>query len=179
MEEVCSYEEVKEVYESEEKTMKFWRGYINTLYSVRDPAQWPQRSDSVFVVLPLLGLALLFIFVLFVIWRCQLHKVSGPRPSYNSQSRFLQSRSSRSLPRVIVYRETSAHHQQELSATRTSFHNNVTLRPPQRPHTSLSSCSPPPSYEEVTGTHGSGEMPAASYCDPPPKYEDIVEDAGK
>ncbi|KAM4664328.1 transmembrane gamma-carboxyglutamic acid protein 3 isoform 2-T3 [Discoglossus pictus] len=179
MEEVCSYEEVKEVYESEEKTIKFWRGYINTLYSVRDPSQWPQRSDSVFVVLPLLGLALLIVFVLFVIWRCQLQKFSGHRPSYTSQNRFIQSRSTRSLPRVIVYRETAPHHQQDVHATRYNLPNQGNLRPSQRPTPSLSSCSPPPSYEEVTGAHDHRERSGASYSEPPPKYEDIVEEAAK
>nr|KAF6492450.1 hypothetical protein HJG59_009653 [Molossus molossus] len=39
MEEICSYEEVKEVFEDKEKTMEFWKGYPNAVYSVRDPAQ--------------------------------------------------------------------------------------------------------------------------------------------
>ncbi|CAM9395144.1 unnamed protein product [Bubo scandiacus] len=37
IEEVCSYEEVKEVFENKEKTMEFWKGYTNSVYSVKDP----------------------------------------------------------------------------------------------------------------------------------------------
>ncbi|XP_035873009.1 transmembrane gamma-carboxyglutamic acid protein 3 isoform X1 [Phyllostomus discolor] len=44
MEEICSYEEVKEVFEDKEKTMEFWKGYPNAVYSVRDPAQ---SSDAI------------------------------------------------------------------------------------------------------------------------------------
>ncbi|XP_075429198.1 transmembrane gamma-carboxyglutamic acid protein 3 [Ascaphus truei] len=175
MEEVCSYEEVKEVYESKEKTMEFWRGYMNSLYSIRDPAKWPQRSDSVFVVMPLLGLALLIVIVLFIIWRCQLQKVSGHRPSYTTQTRYLHSHTARSLSRVIIYRETPAQHHPQEPPTRAT----PSLRPLQRLPPRLSSCSPPPSYEEVTGSQGGGEAPGASYCEPPPKYEEIVGDAGK
>ncbi|XP_063135911.1 transmembrane gamma-carboxyglutamic acid protein 3 isoform X2 [Rattus norvegicus] len=44
MEEICSYEEVKEVFENKEKTMEFWKGYPNAVYSVRDPSQ---SSDAI------------------------------------------------------------------------------------------------------------------------------------
>ncbi|KAE8583828.1 hypothetical protein XENTR_v10020703 [Xenopus tropicalis] len=176
MEEICSYEEVKEVYESKEKTMEFWRSYMSSLYSVRDPSQWPQRTDSVFVVLPLLGLAFLIIIVLFVIWRCQLHKIAGHPPSYTSQNCYLQNRSTRSIPRVIIYRETAPTlHQQEPPNSRTTTYSEGIALPPQHPLPRLSTCAPPPSYEEVTGAQGEEERSGVHYCDPPPKYEEIVE----
>lgn len=84
MEEVCSYEEVKEVFEDKEKTMEFWKGYPNAVYSVRDPAQ---SSDAMYVVVPLLGVALLIVIALFIIWRCQLQKATRHHPSY-AQNRF-------------------------------------------------------------------------------------------
>ncbi|XP_022416837.1 transmembrane gamma-carboxyglutamic acid protein 3 isoform X2 [Delphinapterus leucas] len=79
MEEICSYEEVKEVFEDKEKTMEFWKGYPNAVYSVRDPAQ---SSDAMYVVVPLLGVALLIVIALFIIWRCQLQKATRHHPSY-------------------------------------------------------------------------------------------------
>ncbi|KAM7045178.1 transmembrane gamma-carboxyglutamic acid protein 3 isoform 3-T8 [Molossus nigricans] len=76
MEEICSYEEVKEVFEDKEKTMEFWKGYPNAVYSVRDPAQ---SSDAMYVVVPLLGVALLIVIALFIIWRLSS---ATPPPSY-------------------------------------------------------------------------------------------------
>ncbi|XP_026572337.1 uncharacterized protein LOC113446763 [Pseudonaja textilis] len=43
VEEVCSYEEVKEVFENKEKTMEFWKGYA---YSVKDASDGTDRSDA-------------------------------------------------------------------------------------------------------------------------------------
>ncbi|KFO37420.1 Transmembrane gamma-carboxyglutamic acid protein 3 [Fukomys damarensis] len=86
MEEICSYEEVKEVFENKEKTartpqgwMEFWKGYPNAVYSVRDPSQ---SSDAMYVVVPLLGVALLIVIALFIVWRCQLQKATRHHPSY-------------------------------------------------------------------------------------------------
>ncbi|KAB0390033.1 hypothetical protein E2I00_012779, partial [Balaenoptera physalus] len=127
MEEICSYEEVKE--------MEFWKGYPNAVYSVRDPAQ---SSDAMYVVVPLLG------------------------------NRYLASRAGHSLPRVMVYRGT-VHSQGETSGHR------ETGSPPQLSLSRLSSATPPPSYEEVTGPQeSSGEEASVSYSDPPPKYEEIA-----
>ena len=53
--------------------MEFWKGYPNAVYSVRDPAQ---SSDAMYVVVPLLGVALLIVIALFIIWRCQLQKAT-------------------------------------------------------------------------------------------------------
>lgn len=56
--------------------MEFWKGYPNAVYSVRDPAQ---SSDAMYVVVPLLGVALLIVIALFIIWRCQLQKAKRPK----------------------------------------------------------------------------------------------------
>ncbi|XP_029463212.1 transmembrane gamma-carboxyglutamic acid protein 3 [Rhinatrema bivittatum] len=186
MEEICSYEEVKEVFENKEKTMEFWKGYINSLYAVKDPGQITERSDAVYVVVPLLGVALLIVIALFIIWRCQLQKATRHRPSY-SQNRYLTSRAGRSIPRVMVYRETShtqgeTHYQHELGnrapVERAGSHLDNTLFAPEHSVSvlsRLSSATPPPSYEEVTGNpESSGEETSVPYCDPPPKYEEIV-----
>ncbi|XP_048370350.1 transmembrane gamma-carboxyglutamic acid protein 3 [Sphaerodactylus townsendi] len=189
VEEICSYEEVKEVFENKEKTMEFWKGYA---YSVKDPTEGTGRSDAMYVVVPLLGVALLIVIALFIIWRCQLQKATRHRPSY-AQNRYLASRAGRSLPRVMVYREAShsqseAHCQRD-PGSRGAGNGRWALGPASQqdstlhssdPSTSvlmrLSSATPPPSYEEVTGhpENSSGEETSLSYSDPPPKYEEIV-----
>ncbi|XP_066496345.1 transmembrane gamma-carboxyglutamic acid protein 3 [Tiliqua scincoides] len=189
VEEICSYEEVKEVFENKEKTMEFWKGYA---YSVKDPTEGGGRSDAMYVVVPLLGVALLIVIALFIIWRCQLQKATRHRPSSYAQNRYLASRAGRSLPRVMVYREAS-HSQSDGycqrdqssragvgsrwgSGTASQLDSN-SLRPADHVAPALSSSTPPPSYEEVTGhpdSSSSGEEASLSYNDPPPKYEEIV-----
>uniref|UniRef100_A0A8C0E9T6 Proline rich and Gla domain 3 n=1 Tax=Bubo bubo TaxID=30461 RepID=A0A8C0E9T6_BUBBB len=170
IEEVCSYEEVKEVFENKEKTMEFWKGYTNSVYSVKDPGHSTERSDAMYVVVPLLGVALLIVIALFIIWRCQLQKATRHRPSY-AQNRYLASRTGRSLPRVMVYRERSQS-QGETQYQREASNRGHSVSILSR----LSSATPPPSYEEVTGhpESSSGEETSVSYSDPPPKYEEIV-----
>ena len=67
------------------------------------------RSDSkdvVFMVVPLLVMTLLALIGLFLLWRCQLQKTMRRRwPAY-PQNRYLASRNSRSLPRILVHRDT-------------------------------------------------------------------------
>ncbi|EDL26567.1 mCG113783 [Mus musculus] len=195
MEEICSYEEVKEVFENKEKTalallllqMEFWKGYPNAVYSVRDPSQ---SSDAMYVVVPLLGVVLLIVIALFIIWRCQLQKATRHHPSY-AQNRYLASRAGHNLPRVMVYRGT-VHSQGESSGHREAGNNpqivmgpsrggrttvrlESTLYLPELSLSRLSSATPPPSYEEVTAPQeGSSEEASVSYSDPPPKYEEIV-----
>ncbi|NXU48869.1 TMG3 protein, partial [Turnix velox] len=197
IEEVCSYEEVKEVFENKEKTMEFWKGYTNAVYSVKDPGHSTERSDTMYVVVPLLGVALLIVIALFIIWRCQLQKATRHRPSY-AQNRYLASRTGRSLPRVMVYRERAqsqgeTQYQREASnrvagdgrVGATPQQQDGTLCPPEHSASilsRLSSATPPPSYEEVTGhpeSSSSGEETSVSYNEPPPKYEEIVAAAGK
>ncbi|XP_043913529.1 transmembrane gamma-carboxyglutamic acid protein 3 [Protopterus annectens] len=186
-EEICNYEEVKEVFENSEKTMKFWKDYK---YSVSNyQGQRSERSDAVYVVMPLLGVALLIVAALFVIWRCQLQKATRHRPTY-SQSCYLTNRTARSLPRVLVHRETS-HNQSdsqphEPGGRSASDHNDSSNAPHSnstlyvQEHSAsvssrLSNAAPPPSYEEVTGhLESSGDEISTPYGDPPPKYEEII-----
>lgn len=167
--------------------MEFWKGYPNAVYSVRDPSQ---SSDAMYVVVPLLGVALLIVIALFIIWRCQLQKATRHHPSY-AQNRYLASRAGHSLPRVMVYRGTM-HSQGESSGhreagstpqvmlgpsrgSRATIRLESTLYLPELSLTRLSSATPPPSYEEVTAPQeGSSEEASVSYSDPPPKYEEIV-----
>lgn len=167
--------------------MEFWKGYPNAVYSVRDPSQ---SSDAMYVVVPLLGVALLIVIALFIIWRCQLQKATRHHPSY-AQNRYLASRAGHSLPRVMVYRgtvhgqgESSGHREAGSSPQvvlapsrggRTTVRLESTLYLPELSLSRLSSATPPPSYEEVTAPQeGSSEEASVSYSDPPPKYEEIV-----
>ncbi|XP_043560498.1 transmembrane gamma-carboxyglutamic acid protein 3 isoform X4 [Chiloscyllium plagiosum] len=190
MEEICVYEEVKEVFEDNDKTMAFWKEYTSSLYTTpsNNSGLRVERTDAIYVVVPLLGVALLIVIALFVIWRCQLQKATRRRPTY-SQSRYLTSRTTRSLPRVLVHRETShtqtdtSHHEQ---SSRPPLDRSEPSGPPSNRtlyaqeqsasvSSRLSNATPPPSYEEVTGhVESSGEETSTPYSDPPPKYEEIV-----
>ncbi|XP_062917440.1 transmembrane gamma-carboxyglutamic acid protein 3 [Mobula hypostoma] len=190
MEEICVYEEASEVFEDKEKTMEFWKGYSSNLYTTpsNNSGLRVERTDAIYVVVPLLGVALLIVIALFVIWRCQLQKATRRRPTY-SQSRYLTSRTTRSLPRVLVHRETShaqtdpSHHEQGTRPTldrsepsgQPSNRNLYTQEQSASVSSRLSNATPPPSYEEVTGhVESSGEETTTPYSDPPPKYEEIV-----
>ncbi|KAG9351961.1 hypothetical protein JZ751_023212, partial [Albula glossodonta] len=201
VEESCSFEEAKEVFENKERTMEFWK-----LYTVSGHTETrSERTDTVYMVVPLLGVALLIIIALFLIWRCQLQKATRRRPAY-TQNRYLANRNSRSLPRILVHRDSPSHSE--------SPHTEPTVRSamvvsgggsggggggssssaPSDPHphppnsralyvqdtsisvaSRLSGATPPPSYEEVTGhLESSSDETTAPYSDPPPKYEEIV-----
>ncbi|MBN3322967.1 TMG3 protein, partial [Atractosteus spatula] len=177
VEESCSFEEAKEVFENKERTMEFWKNYIYTVSSNSEART--ERSDAVFMVVPLLGVALLIIIALFIIWRCQLQKATRRRPAY-SQNRYLANRTSRSLPRILVHREP-AHAPSEAAASaggpchphsgRALYVQDSSVSVASR----LSSATPPPSYEEVTGhVESSSDENSAPYSDPPPKYEEII-----
>uniref|UniRef100_UPI00398EE931 transmembrane gamma-carboxyglutamic acid protein 3 isoform X2 n=1 Tax=Pristiophorus japonicus TaxID=55135 RepID=UPI00398EE931 len=187
-EEICVYEEAKEVYEDNEKTMEFWNEYTSIYTTPNNSGLRVERTDAIYVVVPLLGVALLIVIALFVIWRCQLQKATRRRPTY-SQSRYLTSRTTRSLPRVLLHRETShaqtdpSHHEQGTRSTldrsepsgqpsnRTLYVQEQSVSVSSR----LSNATPPPSYEEVTRhVESSGEETSTPYSDPPPKYEEIV-----
>ncbi|KAJ8385396.1 hypothetical protein AAFF_G00189220 [Aldrovandia affinis] len=204
VEESCSFEEAKEVFEDKERTMEFWK-----LYTVSGDTE-PQsgRTDTVYMVVPLLGVALLIIIALFLIWRCQLQKATRRRPAY-TQNRYLANRNSRSLPRILVHRDSPSH--SESPHTEPTVRSavvvsgggggggggggsSVSAPPDTHPHphpansralyvqdssisvaSRLSGATPPPSYEEVTGhLESSSDETTAPYSDPPPKYEEIV-----
>ncbi|XP_020796810.1 transmembrane gamma-carboxyglutamic acid protein 3 [Boleophthalmus pectinirostris] len=195
VEESCSFEEANEVFENKEKTMEFWK--TRSLYTVSS-GERSERADTVYMVIPLLGVALLIIIGLFLLWRCQLQKATRRRPAY-PHNRYLSSgRSSRSLPRILVHRD-HLHETESATAARSGNANSVAIA--QTTNSShrtsfgqssrlyvqdasvsvasrLSGATPPPSYEEVTGhVESSGdENSAPSYNDPPPKYEEIIKE---
>ncbi|XP_053504538.1 transmembrane gamma-carboxyglutamic acid protein 3 isoform X2 [Ictalurus furcatus] len=201
VEESCSFEEANEAFETKEKTMEFWK--TRNLYIVNNNAETRSgRADTVYMVVPLLGVALLIIIALFLIWRCQLQKATRRRPAY-TQNRYLANRNTRSLPRILVHRDTPSHtdnpHFNErpsmvLSGGErerggvTSGSLDCTLQPPNgrglyvqdssmSVASRLSGATPPPSYEEVTGhLESSSDETTTAYSDPPPKYEEIVKE---
>ncbi|KAK7796346.1 hypothetical protein U0070_008017 [Myodes glareolus] len=186
MEEICSYEEVKEVFENKEKTartalllgsgrsefprlsesslrpMEFWKGYPNAVYSVRDPSQ---SSDAMYVVVPLLGVVLLIVIALFIIWRCQLQKATRHHPSY-AQNRYLASRTGHNLPRVMVYRGTM-HSQGESSGHREAGNN---------PQIVLGSSRGSRTTVRLESTLYLPELSLSrlSSATPPPSYEEVT-----
>ncbi|XP_028839348.1 transmembrane gamma-carboxyglutamic acid protein 3 [Denticeps clupeoides] len=204
MEESCSFEEANEVFENKELTMQFWKK--RNVYTVSSNAETrSERTDTVYMVVPLLGVALLIIIALFLIWRCQLQKATRRRPAY-TQNRYLGSRNSRSLPRILVHRDTPSHSDNAHSAPMAESFSRPTVvisgvergaAAPQEHHhhhppnsrslyvqdssasvaSRLSGATPPPSYEEVTGhLESSSDETSAPYSDPPPKYEEIIKE---
>ncbi|XP_008331707.1 transmembrane gamma-carboxyglutamic acid protein 3 [Cynoglossus semilaevis] len=108
VEESCSFEEANEVFENKERTMEFWKSRGSYTVSSNSDGR-SERADTVYMVVPLLGVALLIIIGLFLLWRCQLQKATRRRPAYTQNRYLANNRSTRSLPRILVYRETVAH----------------------------------------------------------------------
>ncbi|XP_048854062.1 transmembrane gamma-carboxyglutamic acid protein 3 [Brienomyrus brachyistius] len=181
--------------------MEFWKRVSTNTVSTNTETR-SERADTVYMVVPLLGVALLIIIALFLIWRCQLQKATRRRPAY-TQNRYLASRTSRSLPRILVHRDTAGHSENTHSdcgrATGASAAgggggggtggglapHQQSLPPNGRAlyiqdssasvASRLSGATPPPSYEEVTGhLESSSDETSVPYSDPPPKYEEIV-----
>uniref|UniRef100_A0A4W4GP58 Gla domain-containing protein n=1 Tax=Electrophorus electricus TaxID=8005 RepID=A0A4W4GP58_ELEEL len=165
VEESCSFEEANEVFENKEKTTR-------SIYAVNSNNESrSERADTVYMVVPLLGVALLIIIALFLIWRCQLQKATRRRPAY-TQNRYLANRNTRSLPRILVHRDSPSH--AEISHTSSGVAPDSSQNGGQAPN---SRATPPPSYEEVTGhLESSSDETTAPYSDPPPKYEEIVKE---
>ncbi|XP_026875337.1 transmembrane gamma-carboxyglutamic acid protein 3 [Electrophorus electricus] len=200
VEESCSFEEANEVFENKEKTMEFWK--TRSIYAVNSNNESrSERADTVYMVVPLLGVALLIIIALFLIWRCQLQKATRRRPAY-TQNRYLANRNTRSLPRILVHRDSPSHAEISHTSERPSVvvgggergsgvapdsSQNGGQAPNSRSlyvqdssmsvASRLSGATPPPSYEEVTGhLESSSDETTAPYSDPPPKYEEIVKE---
>lgn len=182
--------------------MEFWKRVSTNTVSTNTETR-SERADTVYMVVPLLGVALLIIIALFLIWRCQLQKATRRRPAY-TQNRYLASRTSRTLPRILVHRDTTAHSENTHSdcgrvATASAAPaggggggtggglapHQQSLPPNSRAlyiqdssasvASRLSGATPPPSYEEVTGhLESSSDETSVPYSDPPPKYEEIV-----
>ncbi|XP_030649070.1 transmembrane gamma-carboxyglutamic acid protein 3 [Chanos chanos] len=204
MEESCSFEEANEYFENKERTMEFWK--TRSIYTVSSNAESrSERTDTVYMVVPLLGVVLLIIIALFLIWRCQLQKATRRRPAY-TQNRYLGNRHSRSLPRILVHRDTpSGSHGESSHSARpsaaavgperggasSSSAASAAMAPPEPQNTRalyvqdsslsvasrLSGATLPPSYEEVTGhLESSSDETSAPYSDPPPRYEEIIKE---
>ncbi|XP_007244518.2 transmembrane gamma-carboxyglutamic acid protein 3 isoform X1 [Astyanax mexicanus] len=201
VEESCSFEEANEVFGEKEKTSEFWKKRNgNTVNS--NAATHSERADTIYMVVPLLGVALLIIIALFLIWRCQLQKATRRRPAY-TQNRYLANRNARSLPRILVHRDGPSHTDTSHdgpsvvvssggergggASTTQEPSNHCSQAPNGRGlyvqdssvsvASRLSGATPPPSYEEVTGhLESSSDETTAPYSDPPPKYEEIVKE---
>lgn len=177
--------------------MEFWKSRsIYTVSSNREGSS--EHADTVYMVVPLLGVALLIIIGLFLLWRCQLQKATCRQPAYTQNRYLANNRSTRSLPQILVQNEGTLH--TESSHQESGLHPAVVVSGPERGGCShsdfrvlrqqntcslyvqdrvrLSGATPPPSYEEVTGQlESSGdETSAPSYSDSPPKYEEIIKE---
>ncbi|CAB1315787.1 unnamed protein product [Coregonus sp. 'balchen'] len=122
VEESCSFEEANEVFENKERTMEFWKTRSVYTVSSHEQNRDGHSEGHLYMVVPLLGVALLLLIALFLIWRCQLQKATRRRPAY-TQNRYMNNRNTRSLPRILVHRDTPSH-------SETSSHPNPPLSRP-------------------------------------------------
>ncbi|XP_078246614.1 transmembrane gamma-carboxyglutamic acid protein 1 [Pogona vitticeps] len=175
-EERCNKEEAREAFENDEKTMEFWKEYIHGLHGESNTGH---NWYPFYLVFPLIIGLFIILLIVFVTWRC-LSKKKMRRQSMYAHSRAREATGNRTvaegrsplpLPLSILHSpqeemfEGSGQSPGYLSYT-DGCGDSVSVR--------LSSCDPPPSYEEVAAENGMRRHDAANHLDPPPQYEDIV-----
>ncbi|XP_029924924.1 transmembrane gamma-carboxyglutamic acid protein 3 [Myripristis murdjan] len=180
-EESCSFEEANEVFENKERTMEFWK--TRSVYTVSSNGEGrSERADTVYMVVPLLGVALLIIIALFLLWRCQLQKATRRRPAYTQNRYLANNRSTRSLPRILVHRETPTH--TDSTHQESSSRPTVVVSGVERGGGggALSACSQPEShrgqqqntralYVQDSSLSVASRLSGAT---PPPSYEEVT-----
>ncbi|XP_018603548.2 transmembrane gamma-carboxyglutamic acid protein 1 [Scleropages formosus] len=149
-EEVCSYEEAREVFENNEKTRRFWEEYVRE--SSPKGNLGVAGLQSLYLVLPLLVGLLLIAVVMVAVWRCQSRKVSQRRSAAG------HAHGDPGLSLVVLDPRGRS--------------RPPDPAPPPRPEPvpkRVGPADPPPSYEEAVGCRD-----VQVHVDPPPPYDDIV-----
>ncbi|XP_062833272.1 transmembrane gamma-carboxyglutamic acid protein 1 isoform X1 [Anolis carolinensis] len=179
-EERCDKEEAREAFENDEKTMEFWKEYTHGLHGESNVGH---NWYPFYLVFPLIIGLFIILLIIFLTWRCLFRKKMRRRSMY-AHSRTREStgnttigdgRSSLPQPLSILHSpqeemfEDNGHSPGYFSYM-DGHADSVSIR--------LSSCDPPPSYEEVageiSGEIGMRRIQTANPLDPPPQYEDIV-----
>uniref|UniRef100_A0A672FIF3 Proline rich and Gla domain 3 n=1 Tax=Salarias fasciatus TaxID=181472 RepID=A0A672FIF3_SALFA len=169
VEESCSFEEAREVLESKERTMEFWKS--RSVYTVSGGGGGSERADSLHLAAPLVGVALLLAVGLFLLWRCQLHKATRRRPAYAHNRYLAGGRGARALPRVpAAPGHGEAPPPGAAPGSRRQNAGALYVRDAASEASRLSGATPPPSYEEATAHLDS----SGDESEPPPLYHHIV-----
>ncbi|XP_030058216.1 transmembrane gamma-carboxyglutamic acid protein 1 [Microcaecilia unicolor] len=176
-EEICSYEEAREAFENDEKTREFWKEYTKGLQGDNSTgSSW----YPFYLAFPLIVGLFVILVVILVICKCVYRKKA------RSQSVYMHSGPQAAMGEAGAVSESSAYpHQQsstlhspmeelyDSSGMPTGFASYGDTRS-DSVSTRLSSCDPPPSYEEATGEMGLRHSETTEHhLDPPPQYEEI------
>ncbi|XP_024276715.1 transmembrane gamma-carboxyglutamic acid protein 1 isoform X1 [Oncorhynchus tshawytscha] len=164
-EEICTYEEAREAFENDEKTLsdwlqqRFWEEYVRE----SSPGGGLQSAvggvHSLYLILPLLLVLLLIAAVAITVWRCHSRKRSERSPALGVSHRD---------PTLSVV---------SMDQWGRDFHDHSELSvhsSPAYPGSEVTSArgsrgEPPPSYEEAVG-----HTDVHIETEPPPQYEDII-----
>ncbi|XP_042315249.1 transmembrane gamma-carboxyglutamic acid protein 1 [Sceloporus undulatus] len=172
-EERCDKEEAREAFENDEKTMEFWKEYTHGLHGESSTGH---NWYPFYLVFPLIIGLFIILLIIFLTWRCLFKKKMRRRSMYahsrtTGDTSIGDDRSSLPQPLSILHSpqeemfEGNGHSPGYLSYV-DGHTDSLSIR--------LSTCDPPPSYEEVAGENGIRRSETANPLDPPPQYEDIV-----
>ncbi|KAM3932992.1 transmembrane gamma-carboxyglutamic acid protein 1 isoform 1-T2 [Leptodactylus fuscus] len=172
-EEICNYEEAREVFENDERTKEFWKQYT----SGNDDSNTERNWYPFYLAFPLITVFFVVLLVLLLVWRCVFKKKARRRTAY--------------APRGVRENPTEAgidpgmgsqQHSNVLCTVEDTFdragHPSGIVDYDVRSDTlstGFSNCDPPPSYEEATGERGVRVIePQQNPTEPPPQYEEIA-----
>uniref|UniRef100_G1KQG0 Proline rich and Gla domain 1 n=1 Tax=Anolis carolinensis TaxID=28377 RepID=G1KQG0_ANOCA len=144
----------------EAREMEFWKEYTHGLHGESNVGH---NWYPFYLVFPLIIGLFIILLIIFLTWRCLFRKkmrrrsISLPQPLSILHS-----------PQEEMFEDNG--HSPGYFSYMDGHADSVSIR--------LSSCDPPPSYEEVageiSGEIGMRRIQTANPLDPPPQYEDIV-----
>ncbi|XP_053166917.1 transmembrane gamma-carboxyglutamic acid protein 1 isoform X2 [Hemicordylus capensis] len=175
IEERCSYEEAREVFENDDATNKFWQEYTSGLYGQSNTGHNWYPFYLTFLLI--IGLFVILL-IIFVVWRCLFKKKMHRRSMYvHSRTReaagdrmVTNGRSPLPQPLSILH----SPQEEMLENGHSPGYLSYTDGHSDSISTRLSNCDPPPSYEEVANENGMRRNETSTPLDPPPQYEDIL-----
>ncbi|KAM4701296.1 transmembrane gamma-carboxyglutamic acid protein 1 [Discoglossus pictus] len=178
-EELCNYEEAREVFENTEKTNKFWNEYT------KEHQGGPSTGSNwypFYLAFPLIIVFFVILLVILLVWKCVFKKKARRQTAYAP-------RGVSEHTEVGIDPDGRGHHSQQPGTVLCSLEDAFN----RGGHPSgfidydvhsdtlsagLSNCDPPPTYEEATGERGvTVSEPPPNHREPPPQYEEIVASA--
>ncbi|XP_053563579.1 transmembrane gamma-carboxyglutamic acid protein 1 [Bombina bombina] len=172
-EELCNYEEAREVFENNEKTNKFWNEYTSGQQgSGNTGSNW----YPFYLAFPLMIVFFIILLVILLVWKCVFKKKARRQTAYTPEAGIDPNGSVPHPQQDIIF-----HDPRLQDAYDRGWHSSGAMEYDAHSDTlsaGLSNCDPPPSYEEATGERGvTVSEPLPSPMDPPPHYEEIVASA--
>ncbi|KAG8451884.1 hypothetical protein GDO86_003908 [Hymenochirus boettgeri] len=174
-EELCTYEEAREVFENNEKTNEFWKEYTKGQEGDLNAAgNW----YPFYMAFPLIIVFFVILLIILLVWKCVFKKKARRQTAYAPRGVPQNATEVGIDPDVF---SSSPQHGTVLCSIEGAFDRG-------RLHSGfdydvhsdtlsagLSNCDAPPSYEEATGIRGVAvNEPLQSPTELPPEYEEIV-----